>query len=302
MIMIRTNLLFLILLLALAGCKPKTAASAAGSNKVKFYDAHGVIRQIAADRHSATIQHGAIAGYMPAMTMDFPVRDTNELNHLAPSDEITFKLAVGEKDDWIEDIRFLSHRIENVTNGVVIVHETTPELKTGDLLPDCELTDENGQSIRFSDFRGSALAFTFFFTRCPLPDYCPRMSKDFAETRQLLFNTHDAPTNWQFLTISFDPDFDQPNMLTSYAKFFRDNNPDRWRFAAASTNAIARLAPQLDLMVVRDSTGISHNLRTVVVDPQGRIAHQFDGNKWTPQMLADALLSAARGQTNSKTP
>ena len=230
---------------------------------------------------------------MPAMTMEFPVRDTNELNGLASSDEITFKLAVGKNDDWIEAVRFVSHRIENVTNGVFMVHETIPELKPGDLLPDSELTDENGDRIRFSDFHGRALAFTFFFTRCPLPDYCPRMSKNFAETRRLLLNTPDAPTNWQFLSISFDPDFDQPEMLASYAKNFRDNNPDRWRFAAASTDAIARLAPQLDLMVMRDRTGISHNLRTVVLDPQGRIAHEFDGNEWTPQLLADTILQAA---------
>ena len=287
------NFLILVLLLAIAGCKPKPAAPNTGSAGVKFYEAHGVIRQIAADRHSATIQHDAITGYMPAMTMEFPVRDTNELNGLASSDEITFKLAVGKNDDWIEAVRFVSHRIENVTNGVFMVHETIPELKPGDLLPDSELTDENGDRIRFSDFHGRALAFTFFFTRCPLPDYCPRMSKNFAETRRLLLNTPDAPTNWQFLSISFDPDFDQPEMLASYAKIFRDNNPDRWRFAAASTDAIARLAPQLDLMVMRDSTGISHNLRTVVLDPQGRIAHEFDGNEWTPQLLADTILQAA---------
>jgi protein SCO1/2 len=287
------NYFIVVLLLAIVGCKPKPAAPDAGSAGIKFYYAHGVVRQIATDRHSATIQHNAIAGYMLAMTMEFPVKDTNELNGIAPSDEVTFKLAVGENEDWIEGIRFISHRIENVTNGVVMVHETVPELKTGDLLPDCELADENGGRIRFSDFRGRALAFTFFFTRCPLPDYCPRMSKKFSETRQLLLNTPDAPTNWQFLSISFDPDIDQPEMLASYAKFFRNNNPDRWRFAAASTNAIAQLAPQLDLMVVRDRTGISHNLRTVVLDPQGRIAHQFDGNEWTPQQLATALTEAA---------
>jgi len=296
------NYFIVIALLAIAGCKPKPAAPAVAPAQVKFYDAHGVIRHIATDRHSATIQHDAIAGYMPAMTMEFPVNDTNALNGLAPSDEITFKLAVGENDDWIEAVRFVSHRIEDVTNGVVMIHETRPELKPGDLLPDCELTDENGDRIRFSDFRGRALAFTFFFTRCPLPDYCPRMSKNFAETRQLLLNTPDAPTNWQFLSISFDPGFDTPEMLAGYAKYFRDNNSDRWRFAAASTNAIARLAPQLDLMVARDSTGISHNLRTVVLDPQSRITRQFDGNAWTPRMLADAMMSAARGQTNSSAP
>jgi protein SCO1/2 len=146
------------------------------------------------------------------------------------------------------------------------------------------------------------LAFTFLFTRCPLPDFCPRMSQNFAETRKLLLNTSGGPTNWQFLSISFDPEFDQPAVLSSYANYFREGNPDRWLFAAASTNTIASLAPHLDLMVVRDSSGISHNLRTVVLDPQGRIFRQFDGNQWPPQKLAEAMLVAAHPLTNPTPP
>ncbi len=254
------------------------------------------------DRHTATIQHDAIPGFMSAMTMDFNVRATNELNGIAPSDEINFKLVVGENDSWIEDIRFVSHRIENVTNGVVMVHVPTAELKPGDLLPDYEFTSEDGGKIHFSDFRGQVLAFTFFFTRCPLPDFCPRMSKNFTEARELLSTNFSTPTNWQFLSISFDPDADQPDTLSRYAEYYRENNSDRWLFAAASTNTLAKLAPKLDLMVSRDGESFSHNLRTVVLDPQGRITRQFDGNQWTPQQLADAMLEAAHEQTKSKAP
>jgi protein SCO1 len=125
------------------------------------------------------------------------------------------------------------------------------------------------------------------------------MSKDFAETRQLLLKTSAAPTNWQFLSISFDPEFDQPSVLSSYADFFRAGNADRWIFAAAPSNTLAELAPRLDLIVMHDGANISHNLRTVVLDPQGRIAQQFDGNEWTPQELADAILQAARPPANS---
>jgi protein SCO1/2 len=260
----------------------------------KAYPGHGIVREIAADRRAVTIQHDAIAGYMPAMTMEFPVKDTNELRGISPSDEITFKLVVRENGDWIEGVHFVAHRIENVTNGVVMIHMPMAELKTGDAMPDCELTDESGGKIHLSDFRGRVLAFTFFFTRCPLPDYCPRMSKDFFEARELLLKTPHAPTNWQFLSISFDPEFDQAAVLSAYANFFREGNADRWLFAAASTNTIAALAPQLDLMVRREGEGISHNLRTVVLDPQGRIFRQFDGNQWIPQKLADAMIEAAR--------
>jgi len=286
-------------LLVIAVCKLE-AAPDASQTSVKSFDARGVARQIADDRRKATIQHEAIPGYMSAMTMDFNVRDTNELNGILPSDEITFKLVVGENDSWIEGIHFFAHQVEDVTNNTFVFHVPTAELKTGDLLPDCEFTDENGNTARLADFRGKAVAFTFFYSRCPLPDYCVRMSKNFIETRQLLLATANAPTNWQLLSISFDPEFDSPKMLSSYASFYRGADTNRWLFAATPTNTLARLAPQLDLMVMREDGNImSHNLRTVVLDTQGKIFRQLDGNQWTPQQLADAILQAARGQTNS---
>jgi protein SCO1/2 len=296
------NYFCVLLLILAAGCKPKSAAPNAGGPSARTYAAHGVIRQIAADQRTVTIQHETIPGYMSAMTMDFPLKDTNELNRLAPGDEITFKLVVRENDDWIKDVHLVAHHIENVTSNVFVFHVASAELKPGDLLPDGELTDENGSRIHLSDFRGRALAFTFFFSRCPLPDFCPRMNKDFAEARQLLLNRPDAPANWQFLSISFDPEFDQPSVLSSYADFYRGADTNRWLFAAAPANTLAELAPRLDLMVRRDGAGISHNLRTVVLDAQGRIADQFDGNTWTPQELADAIVKAARPPANSPPP
>ncbi len=210
----QANLFCALLLILAAGCKPESAPPTTAEPAVKTYAAHGIVREISSDRHIATIQHDAVSGFMPAMTMSFTVKATNELNGIAPNDEINFQLMVSNDDSWIKGIRFISHRIENVTNNVVLVHMAQPELKVGDLLPDYELTSEGGGKIHFSDFRGRVLAFTFFFTRCPLPDFCPRMSKDFAETRQLLVNTANAPTNWQFLSISFDPDNDDPDTLT----------------------------------------------------------------------------------------
>jgi protein SCO1/2 len=231
---------------------------------------------------------------MSAMTMEFPVKDTNELKGIAPSDEITFKLVVSATDDWVENIHFVAHRDENMVNNTDPFHIPSPELKPGDLLPDYEFASENGGKIRLSDFRGQAVAFTFFFTSCPLPDYCPRMSRNFFETRKLILALTNAPNNWQLLSISFDPGFDTPEMLTGYASVYRGVDTNRWLFAVASTNTLAGLAPRLDLMVMRNSLGVTHNLRTVVLDPQGRIFREFDDNQWTPQELADAIVRAAQ--------
>jgi protein SCO1/2 len=259
----------------------------------KSYSARGVVQQIAADRQQATIKHEAIPGYMMGMTMDFSVKNTNELKAISPGDEITFKLVVGETNSWIENVQFVSHHVNTATNKTVVIPDADFDLKPGDQLPDGELMSEDGKVIHFSDFRGRAVAFTFFFTRCPLPDFCPRMDRNFAAARQLLLSNPYAPTNWQFLSISFDPDFDRPEILSSYAKLYRNDDAGRWLFAAASTNVLATIAPRLDLIVMRAGVSISHNLRTVVLDPQGRIARQFDGNRWTPQQLAEAMLQAA---------
>jgi protein SCO1 len=293
------HLCFVLLFFA-TGDFASAGSDADDATKVKFYPAQGIVRQVTPDRHTVTIHHQNIPGYMMAMTMDFPVKDTNELTGISPGDEITFKLAVGENNSWIEAIHFVAHRVENVTNNTYVFHVPSAELKPGDELPDYELMAEDGSKIHFSDFRGKAVAFTFFYSRCPLPDYCPRMSKNLSETRKLILSTPNTPMNWQLLSISFDPGFDNPEVLSSYAGFFRNGDSNHWLFAAATTNALANLAPQLDLIIMRDGESImSHNLRTVVLDPQGRIFRQLDGNQWTPRELADAILEAARGQTNS---
>ena len=328
----------LLLLLGLAAAAPPAvcvAGLAADGHQV--HAARGIIREIAPDRRTAVIRHEAITNYMPAMTMEFNVGDTNELNGVTTGDTITFRLTATDDTHWIDEVRKqasatnslpqqilpglpdIRHRATphpnpfgrgegeaSAASGVVYaadssVSPTTPArqaaLQPGDPLPDYELLAEDGNHIRLSDFRGKALAFTFIFTRCPLPDFCPRMANNFAKARDLLLTTTDTPTNWQFLSVSFDPDFDKPSVLSSYASVCRPGGDDRWLFAVAPPKELAQLAPRLDLLVLRGADGaVSHNLRTVVLDPQGRIFRQFLGNDWTPRQLADALREAALTQ------
>jgi protein SCO1/2 len=258
------------------------------------YAASGIMETISPDRHTATIHNYEIPGYMAEMTMDFPVRDTNELNSVLPGDIIKFSVIVSKTDSWIQNVKRTGQTAPVTTNGMQATSGMPADLGPGDLLPDGSLITEDGRQIHFSDFKGKAVAFTFFYTRCPLPNFCPLMNRNFASARDLITSTINAPTNWEFLSISFDPATDTPAMLGSYAGLFRGENPGHWLFAAATTNTLATLAPALDLMVVREDNSISHNLRTVVLDPHGRIYHQFDGNQWTPRELADAILAAAR--------
>jgi protein SCO1 len=290
----RLNFFLALLLLAVVGCKPEKPAPMVETPAAKTYDARGIVLQISPDRRTVTLKHEQISSYMAAMTMDFTVKATNELNGISPDDEITFRLNVTETDSWVDGIRFVSHHIGEVTNNVFVFHAATDELKAGDAMPDGELAAEDGSVVHFSDFRGRAVAFTFFFTTCPLPDFCPRMNRNFSEARKILQADTNTPANWQFLSISFDPGFDTPQMLAGYADFYRGADTNRWLFAVAPTNTLAELSPKVDLHFWRENGSITHNLRTVVLDTGGKVFQQFDGNEWTPQELAAAIRNAAK--------
>jgi protein SCO1 len=274
------------------------AAETVANAVPQSYQVRGLVREIAADRRTALIRHETIPGYMPAMTMELNVRNTNELAGIVAGDSILFRLQVNDETHWIDQI----HKVAGATNAVTL--PATPpesshfivgdvELKPGDAMPEAEFLDEHGRTIRFSQFRGQALAFTFFFTRCPLPDFCPLMNKNFSAARRLLLADTNAPTNWSLLCISFDAEFDRPTVLAGFAFAYRGDDTNHWQFASASPATLRALAPRLDLTVARDGAGFSHNLRTVVLDPQGRIYRQFDGNRWTAEQLATAVREAA---------
>lgn len=267
------------------------------TNVMRSFLARGTVRSLGADGQTVVVRHEEIPGFMPKMTMEFNVRNTNELRGLAAGDAITFKVKATQEDSWIEDIRRgstndLAPLAPSDPSSAALLH--VAQMKPGDVLPDAELLAEDGRTIKLSEFKGRALAFTFIFTRCPLPDYCPRMNQHFNGARKILLQQPNGPTNWQFLSISFDPEFDKPGVLTRYAYSYRGKSADRWLFAAAPTNVMVSFVTQLDFRFANEGGSFLHNLRTVVLDSQRRIYRQFDGNKWKAEELAQAMADAAR--------
>lgn len=266
------------------------------TNVMRSFAAKGVIREISADRSTLMIRHEEVPGFMPKMTMNFEVREPKRLPKLAVGDTVIFNIKATQEDSWIDDVRVAG------PNDVI---DSTPKdpssisllqvasLKPGDKMPDAELLSENGGTVRFSDFKGSAVAFTFIFTRCPLPNYCPRMNVNFSQAREMLIQNVDGPANWQFLSISFDPEFDKPGVLNRYAFSYRGAITNQWVFASAPANVLLALSPQLDFRFANEQGSFQHNLRTVVLDPAGRVHKYFEGNRWTPEELVAAITEAA---------
>lgn len=273
----------------LAELRRETPATAAAS-----YPARGIVRAIAPDRKTVTIRHEAIPGFMPRMTMNFTVPNPAELAPIREGDDVEFRLHVTDEDHWIDQLR---RRGQAPPGGQASAQPVPPPrpapFQVGDSLPGLDLLDEQGRSRTLQEFRGSAIALTFIFTRCPLPNFCPRMSKHFSRARQQLLARPQGPRNWQFLSLSFDPEFDSPKVLTRYARTYRADNPDRWLFASVEPTVLEELAPRLDFQFSRADGSFSHNLRTIVIDARGRIHRFFDGSDWTPDDLAAALTEAA---------
>ena len=260
---------------------------------LQIYSITGVVQELKAEARTVVIKHGAVPDFMPAMTMPFTVTNEKELQNLSPGDEVTFRLHVSEQDNWIDQVRKTGRTLQLDYTGSETVRIVKP-LKVGDAVPDYAFTSELGEPISLGQFKGKALALTFIFTRCPVPNFCRRMSANFAEASAQL-KASKSPGNWHLLSISFDPEFDTPGTLKQYAERY-GYDPETWSFATAGTSDMDAVAGRFGLVVRRDGTDLDHNLRTVVIDTDGRIRRVFVSNQWTPDDLVREMVKATRAK------
>ncbi len=274
-----------------------TACDKRHAPELRTFTANGVVKELETDGRTVVIQHEAISNYMGAMTMPFEVRDTNELRGLHAGDAITFHLNVTSSEGWISGItaRKKAPAPPQSAEAPSPYHfsKAVPELELGDALPDYHFTNELGQAVNLSKYRGGALAFTFFFTSCPYPNFCPRMTSNFEEVAAQLRRSAPADARWQLLSISFDPKTDTPQRLRDYAEAAH-YDPAHWSFLTGDLEQISELTDNFGENFYTTGTSISHNLRTVVVDPQGKVRKVFEGNTWTPAEVVAEMLKALR--------
>ena len=260
----------------------------------QIFSVKGVVRELKPDGRTIVIKHEEIPNYMAAMTMPFEARSTNELTGLKPGDEVSFRLLVTDKDGWIDQI---------TKTGATNVDEPPPRetfrrvrfvdpLNIGDAMPDYPFTNELGQAIHLGQFKGQALGLTFIYTRCPLPNFCPRMSINFSDACEKLLAMPNGPKNWHLLSISFDPEFDTPATLKNYAKRY-ELDTSYWSFATGALIDIDAITEQFGLAFPREGAIFNHNLRTVVVDAQGRVQKVFTGNEWKVEDFVEEMAKAA---------
>jgi protein SCO1/2 len=280
--MARIRFPFLVIVtLTVAGC---------ARSGVREYPLRGQIVAVNPTRQELTIKHEDIPNFMPGMTMPFKVRDGKLLEGRVPGDLVEAVLVVEESDAYLRRVQ---------RTGSAPLTEPPPDeartmLQPGESIADAAFTDENGAAVRISELRGKVVAVTFIYTRCPLPNFCPLMDRHFRTVQGHIATDENLNGQVQLRSISFDPDFDRPPVLATYARA-NGANPAIWRFLTGERAEIERFAGQFGVSIVReDPTGkeIVHNLRTAVIDRTGHVVTMLGGNEWKPEELLAAIRGA----------
>lgn len=232
--------------------------------------------------------------------MPYKVKPAATLNHLVAGDSISADVLVAQADRdpevppdyWLENVKVVAHADLAPGVAVNLPHMPAP----GEEVPDFSLTDQSGKHISLKKYRGNFLLVTFIYTRCPFPDFCPRVSSNFAEIYKQL-GTNPALAGTRLLSISFDPEHDTPKVLRDYGFSVAHTQAPalftRWQFAAPSAADLPRIADFFALTIKPEGGLITHNLSTAVIGADGKIVKWYHGGDWQASDLIRDVAAIA---------
>jgi protein SCO1/2 len=276
-----------------SGEKPTAVAVA-----VKAYPVRGTVESVDTKRNRIELNAKAIPGFMEAMTMSYPVADPAAIAEMHPGDMITASLEVDANGKM-------------ALQSVVIVGQAKPDYlpamqyhvpAPGDDVPEFKLLNQSDKTIGLKQFHGKVLVMTFVYTRCPLADYCPKMSRNFAEIDKALHADPKLYAATHLLSVSFDPTYDTPKVLKSYGEAYTGNYTKEtfghWDFAAPSEKDLPKMEQYFDVGVTpgaADGKGgsLQHSLSTVVIGKDGKVIAFWPTNDWTVDEVLAKIKAAA---------
>ena len=264
-----------------AGCNQ------APESQTRTYQLTGQIVGMAPERREVTIRHEDIPNFMPGMTMPFTVGEAELLDGKTPGDLVTGTLVVGDTAAHLSTLTKTGHSPLQETAGQPAF------LRPGTPVADAPLVDQSGAARPLSSLRGHRVALTFIYTRCPLPEFCPLMDRHFAAVQKALAGKPGL-ADVRLVSVTLDPEFDTPAVLAAHAARLRAD-PGVWSFLTGEPAVVRGFEEQFGIYNERstdDPAQITHNLRTAVIDPDGRVVKIITGNDWTPAGLLDDLAAA----------
>lgn len=260
------------------------------------HGARGIVTALGKDHRSLVVSCDAIPDYMDAMEMSFTVRDRMTLaaiksgmivrftmieeNHVLYADRIQVGTSAdfGPEQMQAGGLTALNSALDPASSSEIV--------QPGHPLPDFVLTDQVGKAIHLSDLRGKVVVLTFGYSRCPFPDYCYRLSNNLASVEKR-FKAR-AGRDLVLITIAIDPKHDQGRVLTEYAAVFHADPMD-WHFLTGPLPVIKQVAGTLGMNFWRNEGLLTHSLHTAVLDRNGNLVANIEGNHFTAQQLGDLV-------------
>ncbi len=256
-----------------------------------------------------TISHGSIPGFMDAMVMPFHVKDPKSLDQVHPAMLIDFKLFVTKTSSYISDVRerkFESieadpdqaRRLKVLDKAFEAKSGAAPPIQPGQVVPDFKLTDQNRHPLALSQFDGKVVAITFIYTRCPLPDYCFRLTNNFGRLQKRF--KERMGRDLILLSITFDPNNDTPEVLAKYADVWKADSKG-WSFLTGSLVDVRQVCGMFGMNFWPDEGVLTHSLHTIVLDRQRRLVANLEGNQFTANQLGDLVaVELARASAKAR--
>jgi protein SCO1/2 len=281
---------------ALLGCRSENPSADEHSKeiraKVATYQLRGIVVSSDASKGEVTIDTEAIPGLMGAMTMPYKLAQPGIASELHPGDHITARLQISDTASVLDQIDVTAQAKPDYKPSKFY---NVPE--TGQAVPDFKFLNQSGQTIAIDQFRGKVLLVSFIYTRCPLPDYCIRMSRNFAAVQHQLAADPQLYDKTHLLSVSFDPVYDTPKVLRAYGSAYTGENGrqafSHWDFAVPSSSELDTVDQFFDVGVSPGSNNtLTHSLSTAIITPGGKIFRWYPSNDWTPSAVVDGVKQA----------
>jgi len=281
----------------LTGCRSGNEADeeqpTAIAGDAATYQLRGIVVSSDSAKGVVTIDTEAIPGLMGAMTMPYKLAQPGVATELHPGDHVTARLRISTSASVLDQIDVTAQAKPDY-KPEKLYNVPTP----GQTVPNFKFLNQGGKTIAIEQFRGKVLLVTFIYTRCPLPDYCIRMSRNFATIQQQLSADPELYNQIHLLSVSFDPAHDTPKVLRSYGNAYTGEHGDKafshWDFAAPSSSELGAVDQFFDVGVSPGGNStLTHTLSTAIITPSGKVFRWYPSNEWTPSAVVDDIKRAA---------
>jgi len=273
------------------GCS-RAAKTGVTSDDERRFPLTGLVLAVDAPRKLLRVQHDAIEGLMPAMTMEFAVAAGDlavaQEGHRIRATLVQRGLEFSLEQIWPDDPE-ISRAVAAGTAALkqdTVIRGAKAYREVGETVPDFTLLDQAGRVVQINRFRGKQVVLNFIYSRCPIPTMCPAATARMVSLQQAARAAGIA--NLELVSVTLDPAYDTPGVLREYA-VARGIDTANFSLLTGPETAIRDLLTQMGVIAQFDGGLLKHSLATVLVNENGKIIWREDGSVWDPQVFLQRM-------------